>query len=150
MLAVLRIEPRSCGRPRRSDLYISSSCAHRSDRGDSVESPSEPPRRPSRSRSRAEKHGTRKRRYRRSGVSAETLCRVRCAEGSELPSLFVLQIAIKPVDSSLHGVNLILALREAMPFVGIVVCVHDRAFLFQNRFRLLRLFFGVSNVVRSL
>ncbi len=50
----------------------------------------------------------------------------------------------------MHGVNLILALREAVTFVEIVVCVHDLAFLLENRFRLLRLLFGVTNVVRSL
>src|SRR5215471_9611130 len=64
--------------------------------------------------------------------------------------LGVLQILVEPRHRALEGIDLVLALRESMALVGVVMRIDDLALLLEDRHRLLRLLGRIANVVGAL
>src|SRR5438128_10643797 len=60
------------------------------------------------------------------------------------------QIAIEPVDHPPDGVDLVLALHEAVTLVGVIVDIDGLAGVFQDRDHLLRFFLRHADVVVAL
>src|SRR6516162_7770860 len=73
-----------------------------------------------------------------------------CSLLSASQSAFPHQIAVEPVDGATDGVNLVLALRESVAFVRVVVGIHHTTFLLKDIHHLLGFFLRNTGVVITL